>query len=209
MKLYDYALAPSPRRVRIFLAEKGITVPTEEVDLRAGAQLTEEFRRVNPQCVVPFLLLDEGNGIGESMAICRYFEALHPEPALFGRTPLEQGLVEQWSRRAEFEGYLAAGEAFRNAVPGFAGRALPGAFPWPQIPALVERGKARVAHFFQTLDARLAGSRHLAGESYSVADITALVTVDFAGWSKLLIPEELTHARRWYAEVSARPSARA
>lgn len=209
MKLYDYPAAPSPRRVRIFLAEKGIEVPTEEVDLRAGKQLTEEFRRLNPQCVVPYLVLDDGTGICESLAICRYFEALHPEPALFGATPLEQAMVEMWSRRAELEGYLAVGEAFRNATPGFKGRALPGPDGYEQIPALVERGRARTLRFFDLLDERLADSAFLAGERFSVADITALVTVDFARWIKLELPETHANARRWYDAVTARPSAAA
>lgn len=209
MKLYDYGPAPSPRRVRIFLAEKGIQLPMETVDLRAKEQFEAPYSAVSSEAVVPCLVLDDGTRIQESMAICRYFEALQPEPALFGRTPLEQALIEQWSRRAELEGYLAAGEAFRNATPGFAGRALPGSFHWPQIPALVERGRARVQHFFRTLEARLTESPYLAGERYSVADITALVAVDFAGWSKLSLPEDCPAARRWHAEVSARPSASA
>lgn len=207
MKLYDYGPAPSPRRVRIFLAEKGIEVPRETVDLLAGAQFAPAYREVSPEGVVPCLVLDDGTRIQESMAICRYFEALQPEPALFGRTPLEQALVEQWNRRAELEGYFAAAEAFRNATPRFSGRGLPGSFRWPQIPALVERGRARVEHFFRTLDARLSESPYLAGASYSVADITAQVAVYFAGWSQLTLPEDCPAARRWHAEVSARPSA--
>lgn len=207
MLMYDFTPAPSPRRVRIFLAEKGLTVPTEQVDLRSQGQFTDAFRALNPECAVPCLVLDDGTTLTESMAICRYFEALHPEPALFGRGAVEQARVEQWSRRAEFEGYLAAAECYRNRAPLFADRALPGSLRWPQIPALIERGEARVHHFFEILDRQLASNAYVAGASYSVADITALVAVDFAGWSKLTLPESLTHARRWHATVSARPSA--
>ncbi|MDD3432829.1 MAG: glutathione S-transferase [Tepidiphilus sp.] len=209
MKLYDYPPAPNPRRVRIFLAEKGIEVPTEAVDLRQGAQLSEAFRRINPQCVVPYLVLDDGTGISESIAICRYFEALQPDPPLFGKTPLEQALVEMWSRRAEFEGLLAVADALRNSTPAFKNRALPGTDDFEQIPALVERGQRRTKRFFDVLEERLARSTFLAGDFFSVADITAFVTVDFAGWIKLALPETHTNARRWYETVRARPSASA
>ncbi|WP_142809555.1 glutathione S-transferase family protein [Tepidiphilus olei] len=209
MKLYDYPPAPNPRRVRIFLAEKGIEVPTEAVDLRQGAQLSEAFRRINPQCVVPYLVLDDGTGISESIAICRYFEALQPDPPLFGKTPLEQALVEMWSRRAEFEGLLAVADALRNSAPAFKNRALPGADDFEQIPALVERGQRRTKRFFDVLEERLAHSTFLAGDFFSVADITAFVTVDFAGWIKLTLPETHINARRWYETVRARPSASA
>lgn len=209
MKLYDYPPAPNPRRVRIFLAEKGIEVPTEAVDLRQGAQLSEAFRRINPQCVVPYLVLDDGTGISESIAICRYFEAMQPDPPLFGKTPLEQALVEMWSRRAEFEGLLAVADALRNSAPAFKNRALPGADDFAQIPALVERGQRRTKRFFDVLEERLAHSTFLAGDFFSVADITAFVTVDFAGWIKLTLPETHINARRWYETVRARPSASA
>ncbi|MCC7412318.1 MAG: glutathione S-transferase [Gammaproteobacteria bacterium] len=206
MKLYDYKPAPSPRRVRIFLAEKNIEVPTEQIDLRAQSQLGEEFRRLNPQCAVPYLVLDDGTGIGESMAICRYFEALYPEPPLFGRTPVEQGQVEMWNRVMEFDGYLAVAEAFRNAAPGFKDRALPGPLPLEQIPALAERGRLRVARFFDALDERLGATPFVAGDRYSVADITALVTVDFAGWIKLGLGAQHGNARRWHEQLASRPA---
>lgn len=207
MKLYDYEAAPSPRRVRMFLAEKGITVPRVTVDLRAGEHLGEAYRQVNPEGVVPFLVLDDGTGIGESLAICRYFEALQPEPALFGTGALEQALVEMWNRRVELEGYLAVAEALRNATGRFEGRALPGTLALEQIPALAERGRRRVRHFFDVLDARLGRSAYLAGDRFTVADIGAFVTVEFAAWIKESPGDDHPHARRWHAAVAGRPSA--
>ncbi|MGE0386420.1 MAG: glutathione S-transferase family protein [Gammaproteobacteria bacterium] len=209
MMLYDYKGAPSPRRVRMFLAEKGIEVPTTQVDLRSREQLGEEFRRLNPQWMVPFLVLDDGTGISESMAICRYFESLQPHPSLFGSTPRAQALVEMWSRRAELDGILAVMEAFRNSTPGFKGRAVGGPHDYEQIPELAERGRRRIGHFFDALEERAAESTWMAGEAFSVADITALVAVDFAGWVKLRIPDAHVNARRWYEAATARPSARA
>jgi glutathione S-transferase len=207
MKLYDYRAAPSPRRVRMFLAEKGLAIDTVQVDLRALEQLGAEFRTVNPQLVVPFLLLDDGTGIGETRAICRYFELLHPDPPLFGRSAKEQALVEMWDRRMEFDGFLAIAEAFRNSTPGFKGRALPGPVGYEQIPALAERGRVRVGHFFDALEERCAQAPWIAGDRLSVADITGFISVDFAGWIKLKLPETHAHARRWYDVMAARPSA--
>ena len=209
MKLYDYAPAPNPRRVRIFLAEKGIAVPTMQVDLRANEQFSEAFRAVNPDCTVPVLELEDGMRIADVLAICVYFEASQPEPPLMGVGGLERANVTLWQRCAEREGFLSVAESFRNSTPGFKGRALPGADDYEQIPALVERGRARVAKFFAVLDASLADREFVAGDCYSIADITALVAVDFAGWIKLRVPEECRHLRRWYDAVSSRPSAKA
>jgi glutathione S-transferase len=193
----------------MFLAEKGVTVPTVQVDLRANEQLTPDFRKLNPWCTVPVLELDDGTAISEAIAICRYLEAAFPDPALMGRTPAEQGVIAMWEHRCEVDGWMAAAEAFRNATPGFKVRALPGPADIGQIPALVERGRARVLHFFDMLDRRLADSPFVGGPAFSVADITAFIAIEFAGWSKLKLPEAATHARRWHGEVSARPSAQA
>jgi glutathione S-transferase len=209
MKLYDYAPAPNPRRVRMFLAEKGIAVPTVEVDLRANAQFTPDFRAINPDCTVPVLELDDGTRLADVMAICVYFEGLRPEPALMGSGPLGCATVTAWQREVERDGFFAVAEALRNSSPAFKGRALPGADDYEQIPGLVERGRARVGKFFQTLDARLAAHEFVAGEAFSIADITAVVAVDFARWIRLAVPEDLSHLRRWHAEISARPSAKA
>jgi glutathione S-transferase len=209
MKLYEYAPAPNPRRVRIFLAEKGIALPTVHVDLRANEQFTPAFRAVNPDCTVPVLELDDGTRIADVMAICVYFETLQPQPPLMGVGAQDRANVTAWQRRAEREGFFAVAEAFRNSTPAFKGRALPGADDYEQIPALVERGRARVARFFGMLDFCLADREFVAGNQYSIADITALVAIDFAGWIKLRIPDEHSHLRRWHGGVSARPSAKA
>jgi glutathione S-transferase len=209
MKLYDCASAPSPRRVRIFLAEKGITVPTVQVDLFNGEQLTDAFRAVNPDLTVPVLELDDDTRIADAMAICVYFEAVQPLPPLMGRDPQERAIITAAQRRAERDGFQAMVEAFRNFTPGMKGRALPGPNDYAQIPALAERGRARVKRFFETMEAALADQAFVCGSAYSIADITTLVTVDFAKWIKLAIPEDSVHLRRWYDAVSARPSAKA
>ena len=209
MKFYDFALAPSPRRVRIFLAEKGIAVPTVQVNLRAGEQFTPEFRAVNPDCTVPVLELDDGVRITDAIGICVYFEASHPEPPLMGTGAQERALITSWQRIAERDGFYAVMEAFRNVTPRMVGRGLPGPLDLAQIPALAERGRARIAQFFKTMDGRLADREFVAGRSYSIADITTLVTVDFAGWVKLTIPDDCPHLRRWHEQVTTRPSAKA
>ena len=209
MKLYDCTTAPSPRRVRIFLAEKGVSVPIVQVDLRNGEQFTPAFRAINADCTVPVLVLDDGTAIADIIAICRYFEELHPDPCLMGRTPEEKAVIESWQRRIERDGFYAVMEAFRNSTPGLKGRALPGPVSYEQMPALAERGRARIQHFFAWMNERLAANEFVCGASFSIADITAMVTVDFAAWAKLRPPEHMGHLRRWHAAVSARPSARA
>lgn len=209
MKFYDCATAPSPRRVRIFLAEKGISVPTVQVDLRNNEQLTPQFRAINPDATVPSLELDDGTRINDAIGICVYFEALQPQPALMGESAKERALVTAWNREVERNGFTAVMEAFRNATPGLKGRALPGPHDYEQIPALAERGRQRIGHFFTSMDDRLGQSEFVAGPRYSVADITMLVAVDFARWVKTPVPEECQHLRRWHAQVSSRPSAKA
>jgi glutathione S-transferase len=209
MKLYDYQLAPNPRRVRIFLAEKGITIPTVQVDLRAGEQFTPEFRSINPECTVPVLEFDDGRHIAEVIAICLYFELTHPEPALMGVGAQDRAIVADWHHRVERQGFWAVGDAFRNSAPGLKGRALPGPDDYGQIPSLAERGRARTARFFEMLDRRLAGRQFVASDGYTIADIMALVTVNFAARINLAIPEGCNHLRRWHETVSARPSAAA
>ena len=209
MKFYDCATAPSPRRVRIFLAEKGIAVPTVQVNLRAGEQFTPEFRAINPDCTVPVLELDDGVRIFDAIGICVYFEAVQPDPPLMGASPAENGLVAAWQRRCERDGFYALMDAFRNATPGLKGRAVPGPDSYDQIPALAERGRARLARFFESMNRRFAQSEFVAGPRYSIADITALVTVDWAGGIKMTIPDGASSLKRWHAAVSARPSAKA
>lgn len=209
MKFYDCKTAPSPRRVRIFIAEKGIQVPTVQVDLAAGEHLSEAFCKINPWCTVPVLALDDGTNISETVAICRYLEDVHPEPVLLGRNAKEKAVVAMWDHHCEIDGFLAVAEALRNASPRMQGRALPGFANIEQIPALVERGKARVQRFFVELDERLKDSEYVASDVYTMADITALVTVDFAAWIKLTPAAEHVHLRRWHETVSRRASASA
>lgn len=209
MLLYDFELAPNPRRVRMFLAEKGLEIPRVQVNLRQGEQFHAQFMRDNPAMIVPALSLDDGTLLTETMAICRYIEALHPTPPLFGVDAKTQALIEMWSRRAEFEGFMAVAEALRNSVERFKDRALPGPRNYAQIPALVERGKARTAGFFEDLEAGLAGKTWLAGEAFSVADITAFVVVEFAAWVEVQPTPAQINIARWRAAIAARPSASA
>lgn len=210
MKLYDFAHAPSPRRVRIFLAEKGITVPRVTVDLVKKEQFAPDFRRLNPDCTLPALELDDGTVLCESVAICRYFEEIHPEPPLFGRDARDKAIVEMWNRRAELQGYLRAADVLRNEEPRFADRALPGVEGGvPQIAALAARGRQALRRFYARLDAELAMREFIAGPRFTIADITALVTVDFATRLKFALPPEFAHLGRWHRAVSARPSANA
>ncbi len=209
MKFYDCATAPSPRRVRIFAAEKGIDLPTVQVDLRNGEQFTDAFRAINPDCTVPALALDDGTVIADAVAICGYLEELHPDPPLLGTTAQERAVVTALNRQIERDGFFAAMEAFRNAAKGLKGRALPGPYDYEQIPELAERGRVRVEQFFRAMDARLADREFVAGSRFTIADISTLVLTELAGRAKLTPPEDCANLRRWYAAVSARPSAKA
>jgi glutathione S-transferase len=209
MKLYVWHKAPNPRRVLIYLAEKGLEIPTEDV-AAPKARLKDDYVARYPQATVPMLELDDGTQIGEAMAICRYLEELHPEPPLFGRDPRERALADMWERRAYEEGLIAIAEIFRNRHPLFADRSVPGAAgPIPQVPALAERGKQRIALFWKKLDEQLASNRFVVGDLFTVADATALATVDFAKLGDEKVPRECENLVRWYTEVSARPSAKA
>ncbi len=207
MKFYDCQTAPSPRRVRIFIAEKGIDIETVEVDLGSGEQLGEAFRKLNPDCTVPVLELDDGTCLTEVMGISRFLEVTYPEPPLFGRSAAEQGLVLAWNAKVEQQGLLAMAETLRNSAPGLKGRALTGPIDYEQIPELAERGRQRVTAFFDRMDTRLGESEYLAGDAFSVADISALVFVDFAARARLEAPDEAVNLGRWYEAVSSRPSA--
>lgn len=209
MKFYDCQPAPSPRRVRIYLAEKGIDIPAVQVDLGAGEHLGDAFRAINPDCTVPALQLDDGTVLSESFAICQYLESVYPDPPLMGRDDRERALVTMWNAKVEAQGMAALAEAFRNRAKGFVGRALTGPEGYRQIPELVARGRRRAELFFERLDRELAVRQFVACEVYTVADITALVAADFAGWIKLPLPEQAKNLRRWYEAVSSRPSAQA
>lgn len=209
MKFYDFAKAPSPRRARIFIAEKGLDIETVQVDLRAGEQMGDAYRAINPHCTVPALVLDNGTVLSNTAGIWRYLEALHPEPALMGSTPEEKAVVGGVQWRIEMEGLMAIGEALRNSAPAMANRALPGPVNYEQIPALAERGMQRVQHFLNGVDDLVGDKPFAAGDNYSIADIDLLVSVEFAGWLKLSLPENAANAHRWYESVKSRPSATA
>ncbi len=205
MKLLTYAGAPNPRRVHIYLAEKGIEVPFEKVDIMTRANRTPEFlEKVNPLGGIPVLELDDGTHLAESVAICRYLEALHPEPPLFGRTPKEQGVVEMWIRRVELYFMMPTGMVWVHGSP------LTKKVVKQQIPEVAEQNRVLVRRFHELLDGELAKRPFVAGDAYSVADIVALCTLDFGAALNDLPPApELEHLARWHRDVSARPSASA
>jgi glutathione S-transferase len=201
MKLYDGGRAPNPRRVRIFLAEKGIKIPTEQVDLGKLEQRSDAYTAINPMQRVPALVLDDGTVIAESIAICRYFEAMQPDPTLFGRGAVESALVEMWNRRAELHLLFPVASVFQHLHPAMK------AMVNPQVGAWGEANKPRVFDFLQFLDRELKNRPYVAGENYTVADITAMIAVDFMRVSKMTVPDNLANVRRWHEVVSSRPSA--
>ena len=206
LTLYDCATAPSPRRARILLAEKGVTHDTVQVDLRSGEHLGAAYLAANPQGTVPALRTDDGLMLTDNAAISAWLEARFPQPPLLGSTPQEKAEIASWNWRMEFDGLLAVAEALRNSSPAMANRALPGPVDYAQIPALAERGLARVQQFFGMLDERLAGREFIAADQFSIADITAVVTVDFARVVKLRPDERHPHLQRWRTAMGQRPS---
>jgi glutathione S-transferase len=203
MKLYDGGRAPNPRRVRIFLAEKGIEVEKQQIDIATLEHKGPTYTAINPMQRVPALVLDDGTAITESIAICRYFEALQPEPALFGREGREAAIIEMWNRRVEHQLLFAVAQVLRHLNPGMK------LLEDPQITAWGEANKPRVREFLAFLDRELASRAYVAGAEFSVADITGLVAIDVMKPAKLAVPDELTNVRRWHAAISARPSAAA
>jgi glutathione S-transferase len=203
MRFYDSPFAPNARRVRMFLAEKGIDIPRVNVDLAKLEQKSETYSCVNPFQIVPALELEDGSTLTESIAICRYLEELHPEPPLFGATARERAEVEMWQRLAEFQLLFTIAQTFRHSHPAM--REMEN----PQIPAWAEANRAKAETAMRRFDAALARRRFLAGDNFSVADITGLIALDFTKPARLAIPEDLAHLARWRAEVSARPSAKA
>ena len=203
MKILETRLAPNPRRVRIFLAEKGIEVPFEQVDLMKGDLKTDAFTKLNKLQRVPVMVLDDGTSICESIAICRYFEELQPNPALFGTGPLGRAQVEMWQRRMELGLLNSVASAFRHLHPAMASLEV------PQVAAWGEANKPRALEMLHLLDDQLGANRYVAGDAYSVADITAMVAIDFMKPARVARPEGLAHLERWYGEVTSRPSAKA
>jgi glutathione S-transferase len=207
LKLYQSSSSPNSRRIHIYLAEKGICASTIPVDLGAKEQFSGAYAAINPRRVVPTLVLGDGTAIGEVPAIWRYLEEAYPERPLLGNMPKEKALVTMWERRVELEGFNPVMEAVRNAAPGLKDRAIAGPHDYEQIPALVERGRQRVTDFYADFNARLSEVPFVAGYYFSVADITGIVTVDFATKAiGMPIPKDHTALRRWYGLVSARPS---
>ena len=211
MKLYDCKMAPNPRRARIFIAEKGIDIPTVELNIVEGENLEPEFLKINPRGLLPTLALDDGTCFDEVMAICRYFEEIQPDPPLLGRDAREKALVESRQRQMEFEGMIAGSEIFRNQHERFAERSIPGggSDSIPAIPALVERGRQTLVRFFDGLEGYLEATDFVACEIFTMADITAFCAVEFVGWVDFKIPEKNDRTRAWFDRVAARPSAQA
>jgi glutathione S-transferase len=204
MIFYDCATAPSPRRARILLAEKGLPHETVQIDLRSGEQLGAAYRAINPQCTVPALQTDEGAVLTDNAAITAYLEARYPQPPLLGSSALDKAEIASWHWRVEFEGLVAIAEALRNSAPAMANRALPGPVDYPQIPELAARGLLRVQHFFDMLNAHLAGRDFIAAGQLSVADITAVVAVDFARVVRVKPGEQHVNLRRWREAMGLR-----
>jgi glutathione S-transferase len=202
MKLYDGGRFPNPRRVRVFLAEKGLSMPDlEQVDLGQKQHKSEAFSAINPLQAIPVLELDDGTMIAESVAICRYFEEIHPETPLFGRDAREKAIVEMWNRRLELGLLNSIAAVFRHGHPAMAGHEV------PQVAAWAEANRDKVATNLRLLDAQLARHTFVTGETYTIADITAQIAVDFMRLPKLSAPDDCVNVKRWHAEVSARPSA--
>lgn len=207
MRLFDFNRAPNPRRVRFFLAEKGLQVPLINVNLYQHEQVSPEFLAINPGGTVPVLETEDGTYLTECVAICRYLEFLHPEPVLFGGSPLKEAATLMWNNIVEQEGGLAIAEVLRNLSPGFRDHALPGPVAYPQLPALVARGRQRTEQFFDRVESQLRHNQFLAGGEFSFADISLLVTADFAGWVDINPMRTRPALDRWYRRVAARPGA--
>jgi glutathione S-transferase len=203
---YDCLTAPSPRRARIVLAEKGIAHDVRLVDLANREQLTPEFRAINPACTVPVLVLEEGAVLTDNAGIAAWAEAAHPNPPLLGRNPLEKAAVASWNARIEGECFMAIAEVLRNTAKGMAGRALPGPNDYAQIPELAERGRMRLGHFLERFEAHMAGRSWVAADAFSLADITAGVAMDFARWVKVDVNEGRPGIAAWRARLAQRPS---
>lgn len=203
MKIIETKSAPNPRRVRIFLAEKGITVPFEEIEFKKENFRSEAFTKLNPMQRIPVLVLDDGRSLSETVAICRYFEELHPEPALFGKGAYGKAEVEMWQRRMELNLLNPVAQAFRHLHPSMAGLEVPQVKDWG------EANKGRAVEMLTLMDRHLADNRFLCGDSYSIADITGLVSMDFMRPARVQLPETCTNVARWHKEISARPSAKA
>ena len=206
MTFYDFFRAPSPRRARILLAEKGVDVETVSIDMTKAEQMGDAFRAINPSCTVPALKLDDGTVFTENAGIAAYLEAQYPNPPMLGVTPVEKGLVANWTTKIELEGLTAAAETLRNSSPAMKDRATTGPVNHQQIPELAERGRVRLNTFVDMLDARLEDREFIAIDTFSNADITAAVVIDFAAWVKVVPQEHHKNLIRWRESLNSRPS---
>ena len=209
LTFYDFTPAPSPRRARILLAEKGIDVDTVQVDMTKGEQLSDDYKRINPSCTIPALVLEDGTVLTDNAGIAAWAEAYKPEPALLGTTPAEKGIVMSWNARIDFEGFMPVAEILRNTSKGMQDRAITGPTNFAQLQELAERGRARLPLFWDALEQRLEGREFIATDDFSIADISALVCIDFSAWVKMAPGDDHPNIKRWHAAVSARPSAKA
>ncbi|MBS0482752.1 MAG: glutathione S-transferase family protein [Proteobacteria bacterium] len=203
---YDCSTAPSPRRARIVLAEKGVAHDVRQIDLASGEQLSPEFRAINPACTVPVLALDDGAVLTDNAGIAAWAEAVQPDPPLLGTTALEKAAVASWNSRIEGECFMAIAEVLRNRAKGMKDRALPGPENYPQIPELAERGRARLGHFLDRFEAHMAGRGWVATNDFTLADITAGVALDFAQWIKVDANEGRPAIAAWRERLAQRPS---
>ncbi|MDX2350112.1 MAG: glutathione S-transferase family protein [Porticoccus sp.] len=206
MKLYTYPPAPNPMRLDIFLAEKGIDIETEHVDLMAREQFNESFRTVNSWGTVPALVLDDGEVLTEVVGMYSYLEDIYPQTPLLGTDPLSRALILSWDHHCFTDGFQAVAEVLRNSAPGFAGRALPGPVSYEQIPELADRGNERIQAFYRVLNEHLEGREFMVGDNFTIADISAYVFVKFSGWVKATIPDECVHLSAWCQQISTRDS---
>ncbi len=209
MIFYDCQVAPSPRRARMIIAEKGLDIETVQIDLGKREQLSDDYKKINPACTVPALKLDDGTMLCENIAIADYLESIHPQPPMIGTTAQQRAVVLDWNARIEIQGLSALAEILRNSAKGFADRASTGPMNLAQIPELAERGRQRFQTFFPMLDKQLQEREFIAGDFFSIADIAAFVTAEFAGWVKESVPEDCSAVQDWYARVKQRPSASA
>ncbi|MEZ5650744.1 MAG: glutathione S-transferase [Burkholderiaceae bacterium] len=207
MKFYDCSSAPSPKRVRMFIAEKGLEIPTVEINLRDREQLTPEFLNINPHATVPVLELDDGTRLVTTAGCRAYLESVHPEPPLLGRTPTERGQIADLIARIEIDALGATAECLRNSAKAMKDRALTGPVDYAQIPELGERGRARARHFFPQLDKLIGDKPYLVGDAFSAADIDAFIFVGFVKWIKVEVPADCRNVARWLESISMRPSA--
>jgi len=210
MQLYDFGPAANSKRVRIFLAEKGVTIPIVELNVRDGAQFKEPFTTMNPFHCVPFLELDDGTVIAESISICRYLEELHPEPSLFGIDAADRAKIDMWNRRIELDGFMPALHAVRNTVPVFKGRVVPGTrTDLEQLPTMVTRGKEMLDILLARLEPQMGANAFIAGANISIADITCYFVINMANTIELDVESKYPNIFRWHEEFSARPSTQA